>query len=297
MKFKILFIAASLISTIFITSCNKEKDDNEDDNQNAPAKLIIRLDVDSNQLRLGNLGSPETVPDGHGSQSPVFNSISAHYLELAQNSLTPLGDGEIIYHASETIEGGGSGIDFNQSIIVEPGGIFLEIPLSEVNSGSYEWARLSLSYQNYDISFRFNEIDLTGTLASFVGFNTYIEDLMVYENSVTLNENKEQGYWAFETLGNITQGQAPEGATTVPNPLSNTSPIPVGSCVVTGEFEPSFIITGNETEDINITLSLSTNQSFEWVDDNANGLWDVGIGSTESVVDMGLRGLIPMVTD
>ena len=38
-----------------------------------------------------------------------------------------------------------------------------------------------------------------------------------------------------------------------------------------------------------ITLSLSTNNSFEWSDKNNNGKWDVGKGLDENVVDMGLE--------
>jgi hypothetical protein len=41
-------------------------------------------------------------------------------------------------------------------------------------------------------------------------------------------------------------------------------------------------------------MSLSTNNSFEWNDSNGNGKWDVDPGSFENVVDMGLRGLIPI---
>jgi hypothetical protein len=108
---------------------------------------------------------------------------------------------------------------------------------------------------------------------------------------VTLNQNKLQGYWAFETAGQIFQGDA--SATTVPNPLSATSPIPAGSCIVTGEFASSFIVTGNETEDIELIISLSTNNSFEWSDDNMNGIYEPN--DNDTVVDMGLRGMEPII--
>lgn len=136
-----------------------------------------------------------------------------------------------------------------------------------------------------------------GRLASFVGFNTYINDYVINAESVTVDDDKLQGYWGFEAdvFGSpyVTTGQAPAGATTVPNPLFATSPIPAGSCVVTGEFQDPLVITGSETEDIVVILSLSCNQSFEWVDGNANGKYEPSLG--ENVVDMGLRGLIPYV--
>jgi len=79
----------------------------------------------------------------------------------------------------------------------------------------------------------------------------------------------------------------------VPNPIHAFSPVPAGSCLVTGEFETPFEITGNETEDIVIICSVSINNSFEWIDNNANGTYEPTEGDT--VIDMGVRGLIPMV--
>ena len=108
-----------------------------------------------------------------------------------------------------------------------------------------------------------------------------------------VHDSRKQGYWAFEHPFGVIDGQAPEGATTVPNPLADSSPIPAGSCVVTGEFQEPLYVTGQETSDIVITMSLSVNKSFEWEDSNGNGKWDVDL--EERVVDMGLRGLVPVV--
>jgi hypothetical protein len=79
----------------------------------------------------------------------------------------------------------------------------------------------------------------------------------------------------------------------VVNPLFATSPIPDGSCVVTGQFASALQITGNETEDVVITVSVSTNKSFEWVEHGANSYYEPLQGDT--VVDMGIRGMIPLV--
>ncbi len=249
--------------------------------------LIIKLKFDSTQTRLDNFGQPATMPAGNSAQSPVFHGMSAHYIELAQSSITQLGNGEIIFTGEETNVGGSNAVDFSQAIVKGNEEVFLELPLSSISPDTYNWLRVSLTYQNYDIKFKANGFDLTGRLASFVGFNTYISDYTINSQSVAVNANKLQGYWGFETLGNVTEGQAP--ATTVPNPLSATSPVPAGSCVVTGEFDAPFTITGNETESITMTLSLSTNNSFEWSDDNQNGIYEPLDGDT--VVDMGLRGL------
>ncbi len=284
--FKIAFY--SLFVCSFLFSCVKE------DPIKAEPKLIIKLIVDPDQERLGSVGNPSTIPAGNASQTPVFNSIGAHYIEFAPTAITPLGKGSIIYHAPETTLGGTNAIEFKKSIIKGSDEVYLEIPLKSLTAGSYEWVRLSLSYQNFDLQFYYSGQSFTGTLASFVGFNTYIADYKVKNQTVAVNANKLQGYWGFEAISKVLTGQAPAGATTVPNPIFVTSPIPAGSCGVTGKFANNLIITGQEAKDVTIRMSLSVNKSFEWKDINGNGKWDVDV-TGENVVDMGLRGLIPIV--
>ena len=253
--------------------------------------LIIKLHFDSLAPRLDNFGNPESIPTGNSAQSPRFHGMSAHYIELAQSPTTQLGAGKIIYHGAETTAGGSNAVDFDQAITAGDNEVFLQIPLSELTADTYNWIRVSLSYQNYDIDYRASGLDLSGRIASFVGFNNYITSHVVETQTVNVNANKLQGYWAFETLGQISEGDAV--GTTVPNPLSATSPIPSGSCVVTGDFDVPFIFTGNETEDIVLTLNMSTNNSFEWTDANQNGIYEPLDGDV--VVDMGLRGIDPVI--
>jgi hypothetical protein len=189
-------------------------------------------------------------------------------------------------------------IDFEKSVIVKDGEEMYSVKLSEVTPGTYLYARVSLGYQNFEVDFRVSGLDLVGTLASFVGYNTYIKSYTINEESVTVNDNKLQGYWGWETHTHqfipdpiVNTGQAP--GTTVPNPLSATSPIPPGSCLVTGEFPEALEITGNETSDIIIELSFSINNSFEWKDEDENNIFEPNDGDV--VVDMGIRGLIPRV--
>jgi hypothetical protein len=52
------------------------------------------------------------------------------------------------------------------------------------------------------------------------------------------------------------------------------------------------VITGNETDDIVVEVSLSTNDSFEWID-NGDGIYEPEVGDV--VIDMGVRGMIPTV--
>ncbi|RZJ72478.1 hypothetical protein [Flavobacterium sp.] len=278
-----------LVSSLFVSCSNDESDNDE-------PMLIVKFKFDRDQQRLNNLGQPSTIPSGHAAQTPDFHTISAHYLELAPDMYTQLGEGSVLYHAPETTQGGPKAIDFSKAKIVGEDEVFLKIPLSEVASGNYNWVRVSLSYQNFGVNFLQSGVEYDGTLASFVGFNTYIKSHSIGNNFFEVNSNRAQGYWAFalDDYPYSSEGQAPAGATTVPNPLASTSPIPAGSCVVTGKFGNELQITGNEKKDVVVTLSLSINNSFEWQDVNADGKFEPSAG--ENVVDMGLRGLLPSFT-
>ncbi|MFC0603602.1 hypothetical protein [Winogradskyella pulchriflava] len=279
-----------LLCFVACFACSEDQDDNPQPN------LIIKLNFDANQVRLDNLGQPATIPDGNAAQSPTIQRMSANYIELAPTATTLLGQGEVIFEGAETNAGGDMAIDFQQAIFAGDDEVFLSIPLSQVQAGSYNWVRVSLAYQEGDIQVLTDNVgEVTGRLASFVGYNNYITDFDLNGSTITVNDDVLQGFWAFEALGFTVQGQAPEGATTVPNPLFDTSPVPQGSCVVTGQFENEFTITGNENQDVTVTLSFSINNSFEWTEVNADGKYEPTAG--EQVVDMGLRGLIPSVSN
>lgn len=282
-----------MMIALLTLSCSDDKDDNTP--QPTSPNLIIKLKFDPIQERLGNLGQPVSVPFGNAAQSPTINRMSANYIELAPTATTLLGEGEIVFEGSETTTGGSLAIDFQNAVFAGNNDTFLTMPLSDVSAGTYEWVRVSLAYQEGDIDLLVDGLDITGTLASFVGYNSYITNFDLNGSTIDVNGNRAQGFWAFEALGFTSQGQAPAGATTVPNPLFDSSPIPQGSCVVTGEFENGFTLTGNETTDVVVTLSFSINNSFEWTEVNADGKYEPAAG--EQVVDMGLRGLIPSVSN
>lgn len=286
-----------LVSLLF-AACDKPNVDPEGPN------LIFTINFDPDQERLDNLGNVAVLPAGHAAQDPKFNSISAHYVELIPNKFTALGRGEVLYKSEETRKGGDKAIDFAELIQLAEGDTFITVSLSDLPTGDYEYLRVSLAYQNYDIKFQtsgFGFPEMTGTIASFIGYNNYITEYQIYQENDQVNGNQSQGYWAFEvhdpnnlfppTVDKVYRGAAP--ATTVVNPIASTSPIPAGSCLVTGAFPNKLTITGEETEDIVVEISLSTNNSFEWVDNDSNGKFDPV--NAEVVVDMGVRGLIPRV--
>jgi len=283
------FLSIAGLASILFTSCG--------DTPTPVPKVIFKFKFDSTQVRLDNVGSPSIMPANHRGQSPSFNKMSCHYIELAPNMFTALGTGSILYIADTAATGA---INFNSSVKVGEGETFFSMPIKDIPEGTYEWLRVSLAYQNYNINYKIGPPAVpfdyygTGTLASFIGYRTYITSYNINTQSITVNGDRLQGYWGFESAGTTTTGQAPPGFTTVPNPIFATSPIPAGSCVVTAAFSEPLHISHSATSDITIEVSLSTNNSFEWVEHGANNLYEPLNGDT--VVDMGIRGMIPIVT-
>ncbi len=309
-------IVFCFLFAIILSSCKKDTKPTTTTPPAAP-RLIFKFKFDSTQVRLDAVGQPSTMPLGHQGQSPKFNGMSAHYIEMAQNDMTGLGAGTVLYIAPSVTTGittrtFTNAIDFDKCTIVGNNQEFYSMPISQVTPGTYKWLRVSLAYQNYDILYKYTYLGvpyyLNGTVASFIGYSTYINSYKIKTQTVTgINANKLQGYWGFETsytvsgvtTYSISTGQAPPGATTVVNPIFATSPIPQGSCLATGQYVSStgtpqmLTITGNETKDIIIIVSLSTNKSFEWKEYSGDTYYEPLAGDT--VTDMGVRGLIPFI--
>ncbi|MBS1765212.1 MAG: hypothetical protein JSS90_09620 [Bacteroidetes bacterium] len=288
MKLRYLILMGLIASA---SACKKEKDKKE-------PQLIFKVKLDPQQPRLDVFGNPAVMPAGHAAQNPDFNYVAIHSIELVPNKFTQFEQGDLVYSARNVMQNGVHAVVFDELKQLKNGDVVFTIPLSKVTPGSYEYIRSSVDYQNYNFNFRANGYDMTGTVGCFVGHNTLISSYTIKDKSVTVNGVKAQGYYGIEIPpippfypGEVIEGQTP--STTVINPLNATSPLPAGSCTVTGTFPEKFIITGNETGDIVITLSFSTNNSFEWTDTNGNGILEPLDG--EQVVDMGLRGLIPLV--
>jgi len=288
-------LPVALSGAALLTSCDK-------DEPTPPADgpyLVFKLKVDPNQARLNNLGQPASIPAGHGAQTPSFKKVGVHYIELTPTMYTQVGQGQKIYQSAETSLGGSNAIDFDQLNSVADGEVIYKVPIKNLTPGTFQYLRVSIAYQEYDVAYTASSggqsFDFTGRIASFVGYNQYLRKVAVSSGELSVNANRKQGFWVFYTqtpfITRLDSGSAP--STTVPNPIASTSPIPAGSCLVTGGFAQPFTITGNETKDVVVVVSLSVNNSFEWLDPNGNNKWEPLLG--ETVVDMGLRGLIPSV--
>lgn len=296
----LLVLAAALLAGTGLSSC---KDDGPE-----AARLNVEVVYDPSQVRLDNLGNPSPVATGNSGQTPVVRDFRINSIELAPTAFTLPGQGVMLYQAPSTNAGGDQAIHFDEMLAITDGTFGADIKLADIPPGTYPYLRVSVAYQNGDVLFSIRNTplgdleDQVGSISSFLGYNTYITTVTPNVLPVLVNDDKLQGFWAFETsfdppydaFNDVYSGQAPAGATTVVNPLAGTAAIPPGSCIVTGSFEEPFVVTGEETADRTMTLSFSVDRSFEWEDPNGNGQWDFDFaaGTVEPLVDMGLRGLI-----
>src|SRR3982750_1133040 len=101
------------LALLAISSC-KKSESNDDPTPTGPYINFV-FKFDSTQARLNNLGAVSTIPAGNDAQSPKFNVMSAHYVELTPDQFTGLGAGAVLYKAPETTAGGANAIDFSKS--------------------------------------------------------------------------------------------------------------------------------------------------------------------------------------
>jgi hypothetical protein len=298
-----LCILSLIVCSLFSTGCKKQQ----------TYSVHFRVKFDGFQERLNKTGYPSSVGSGKAAQTPLMNHIGIQMLELATNNTTAVGKGTILLSTPQTTSGGEEAINFSQVTTAKEGEVFLTVPMKNLPVGRYEWSRVSVAYQNFDVLFSmFNVpfsgsfLDQRGTLASFLGQNTYVTPYKVWSKMDNTKGNVKQGYWCFETKlvssyashDKMYSGYSPEGLTTAVNMMSTTVPNAIGSGIITGKFDTPLSITGQETQDIYITLSFSVNRSFEWEESiERNGKWDynmqanTGQQPVEKVLDAGFRGL------
>jgi hypothetical protein len=300
------FLWIPLLALIF-TSCEKGTIDRQ---------LIFKFKFDPTMVRLDDSGivSPVNLPFPNpqlfAAQDARINFAAANYLELLPNDTTKFMDGLVLYKAPFKQMGLDSGIDISSLKQVAPGEVFYSMSLKDVKPGTYEWMRVGVAYQNFDVNFRvdnYNGINFSGiqngTVMSFLGYNNYIENLTTKLQPQVINSFKRQGFSSFEANfapGGVTMypyiyNQFPvDSNTTIVNHLHNKVPMNKKFGIMTAAIVPGKLnITGSETQNIVIEINLSTNKSFVWKDLNGNKVWDAISG--EPVVDCGFRGMIPKV--
>jgi hypothetical protein len=293
----------SCLVLVFTLGCRKQNN----------ARVYFKIKFDPLQERLNNQGLSIGIGAGNAAQTPAINSIGIDGLEILKNAFSKVGEGSLLFSSPKTSAAGTPATDYSKLIIAKDGDIFLSIPVRDIVPGKYEWLRASVACQNFDLQINMINIPFVGNLpderAAFTGFlgaNNYITKYKIWEKDDVVNGNKGRGYWcletkfniAFNSLNTIYRGQMIDKNITFVNPISQSSPSTTGSADVVGRFETPLSITGAESEDITVFITLSTNNMFEWEENiNRNGKWDINAQSTngqpefEKIKDIGFRGL------
>ncbi|HQQ93279.1 MAG TPA: hypothetical protein PLQ93_01890 [Bacteroidia bacterium] len=268
------------------------------------AKLIFRLNFDSSLTRLNSLGQPGAVSGNLGAQSPIVKRAIINYIELMPESNSEPGKGVLLYSSPETSCGGLLASNFCEGISVRNHEVVFSHSFQNISPGTYKWLRISVLYTELDLGV--HSVSSGNTRASFGGFcgnRTYLSQLSLAGSVLTPSlggtGNRNMGYWIYrsEVLGleQKFDGQLSAITQVNPDPAFQNG---MGQSYTCGEFynlgsnsPKPLTITGTENQDHEISLDISTNKSFEWIEKTYDGRFQPEIG--EQVVDFGLRGLRP----
>ncbi len=278
-----------IIYFALLISCRTE---NEDDSRPEPvfppsAELTITIKFDPLQDRLDSFGVPNPIPIGHEALSPNINGMKIGFIELLSDSIIPYNDGlkllqsNIVYNASDT------GYKCCSDLI--PNNFIYETSISStLIPDTFKYIRIYFVYENLDISYKFNNNIYAGSVAAFLAPKALTFNYQISDSAFNSYSLKTNGQWYFEVdtpgFGTILSGDA---LTTQPNILYNSNPVPSGGCIVTCPITPFLFL--DKPDSISITISISTNKSFEWIEHSDPAFFEPFDGDT--IVDVGIRGI------
>ena len=291
---------AVILAALSMFSCNKDVKEFVSQyfiSEADPSGARLDWDGNSSEVAAGNIG---ITPDS------VLN-IGIHYLELVQDANTAYKSGVIIYRSPETFQGGEIAIDFDSLLFLAPGTEIFNANLRKIPPGTYSYIRASVTCISYGITVDLDDVPGAGavnnvpaTMYSFLGYRTYIGSIQADTNDQEINANRALGFWLLETRqpeadwNKVIQTQLNSNLVTVVNELSDSAPIPNSTAIITGVFDEPLVITGEESDDLYLTLTFSVNKVIEVADANSDGTWDLNYQFnvlSEELMDHGLRSL------
>ncbi len=227
------------------------------------------------------------MPNGHGAHSPTYNGIFIGLIELLADSTIPFGEGVSLMIQSLTINFSDTGYACCNSLIADGYVFNVGIDTSAIPN-TFKYIRISFIYENFSIWYKFNGNSYNASVAAFLAPKTLAYNYHINDSSYSSFSVKLNGQWELEVdtpgYGTVLRGIA---STTQPNVLSSSSPIPIGGCIVTCPILPTLFLDQPDTKII--TISISSNKSFEWVDHSDPNYFEPFDGDT--IVDVGIRGV------
>ncbi len=297
------YVAILCFFVAIFWNCNKDDD----------PQIQVFWQQDPFQERLDNEGRVSPVSSSNLSLSPKLNSIAVEHIELLPSEPTRLFSGATLYSVNNKQTINDTTVSSDRLIFTPSDKPLSTSFLKPLQGKTFEWVCVWLAYQNFDVRFNLNNVPNIGTLtdesstfSTFLAAKTFISRHKVITKEDIVNDFRLKGYWVFETnlraafaaYNGVYRGQLSPTTVTAVNPLSASVTTPRYSSVFIARLDKPITITGDEKKDINITLTFSTNQAFEWRDNNRNGRWDIDAQNihNEPIINFGLRGMKAVVT-
>jgi len=267
-------------------SCNKDKEI-PDKSYPPSSHLVLKFKFDSLQDRLDNQGAISNVPIGFGGYSPDINLISIGLIELLTDSTTVFGNGYRIMSGNGATIANDTGYsccwdafdnDFQYTATLS----------ANQTPNTFRWIRIYFTYENFNIKFLHQGIVYDGTVSAFLARKAFTNHFQIKDSIYNTYSVKTNGEWFLEVdtpgYGVVLHDTA---STTAPNVLYSSLLVPSGGCIVTCLIDTPLYLGSSQTK--TITISMSTNKSFEWVDHSDPAFFEPFDGDT--IVDVGIRGL------
>jgi hypothetical protein len=301
-QFNLLCIALCFF-VIGFWGCKKEAD----------PEIHVIWQQDPFQERLDNEGRPSPVSSSNLSLSPKLNTIAVEHIELLAANPTRLFSGATLFSANNKQTVNDTTVSLDKLVFTPQSTPLSTSYLKPLQGKTFEWICVWVAYQSFDVRFNLNNVpnigtitDENGTFNTFLAANTFISKHKVITKEDIVNDYRPQGYWLFETnlraafsaYNSFYRGQLAPRSVTAVNPLAASLATPRHSNIFITRLDKPITITGEEKNNVTITLTFSTNQAFEWRDNNRNGRWDIDVQNiqNEPIMNFGLRGMKAVVT-
>jgi hypothetical protein len=264
-----------ILFIILTSSCCKTEDQSPENRYPEFTNLRVVIQFDSTQERLDNYGNIAPIPVGHAAQSPTNNSVLIKAIKFLKDSTSGYDSGtEVYYNSDNSLASGASYYDTQISSPDAP--------------GTFKFIRIYFYHQKFNINFRQNGNLHSGRVLSFLwpfdfNYSYQIQDSTILTDSVT-----EKGEWYLESsdLPSILHGTVPYSPTG-PNVLFYSYGVPIQQYIVTCPISPNLFLDRPDSK--TITISISTNHSFEWIEHSDPAFFEPFNGDT--IVDLGIRGI------
>ncbi len=275
-KYNFIFLLIPLI--LLILSCRRTDDSPPDGRYPYQTALHFIIKFDSIQDRLDNNGGLSVIPGGHSVQTPIYNQIAINEIEFLEDSLTAYGYGKTLLS--------------EENLFMNNGSLDLTMYMPGETQTTFHWLRIYFSYQNVSVKCKINGDIVTGTMLSFLKTHTGLYPSQIGDSIIRNDSSRYQGEWFLEVdtsgFGTLLHGQTPQGSLTQPNILHYSWPVQTNSMyVLTCPINPGLYF--NKTPSKTITISVSTNKSFEWVEHSDPNYFEPLDGDT--IIDFGIRGI------